>query len=299
MSELTRNLSSAVNIRYHNIGGTISGNEFNLTHNISDISFDVESLRISALLDWSTAEFAKNFGLIFKETFGPYIGPSLVPGWTIFSTGPAALVKNHSFRHGSVSISTITTAATVYISKRIVFPPKLYSSIGGTKKSQAFDIYVYVKTSAGTAPKIRVSMSDPATTPVVVQDWTSSASPVKIEFDSVYEKNFPSDKSFNLDIGITTGATSSCTIELVEVITVPKGLTVTTDDIPYVGHKSDHDIGKEGFIVSFDVSDGSTTKKYVFRGCAMSSSERMAAADDVSATLSFVYKNVSVGETWT
>jgi hypothetical protein len=298
MSELTRNLSSAVNIRYHNIGGTISGNEFNLTHNISDISFDVESLRVSALLDWSTAEFAKNFGLIFKETFGPYIGTTLVPGWTITKTGTGAVTKAHAYRHGSVSLAVSDAASSAYISRRIVFPPKLYTSIGATKISQAYDIYVYVKTSSGTAPKIKVSMSDPASLSTTITNWTSSANPVKIDFDSAYQNNKPSDRSFNLDVGITTGATSSCVIELIEVVTVPKGLTVTTDDIPYVGHKSDHDIGKEGFIVSFDVSDGSTTKKYVFRGCTMSSTERMAAADDVSATLSFVYKSVSVGETW-
>jgi hypothetical protein len=299
MSELTRNLSSAVNIRYHNIGGTISGNEFNLTHNISDISFDMESLRVNALLDWSTAEFAKNFGLIFKDTFGPYIGANLVPGWTLTKTGASAISKTHAFRHGSVTITLADAISAAYISRRIVFPPKLYSSIGATKISQAYDVYVYVKTSSGSAPKIRVSMSDPATTAVIVKDWTSTANPVKIDFDSVYEKNFPSDKSFNLDVGLTTGSTAVSTIELIEVITVPKGLTVTTDDIPYVGHKSDHDFGKEGFIVSFDVSDGSTSKKYVFRGCQMSCSERMAAADDVSATLTFVYKSVSVGETWT
>jgi hypothetical protein len=299
MSELTRNLSSAVNIRYHNIGGTISGNEFNLTHNISDISFDMESLRVNALLDWSTAEFAKNFGLIFKETFGPYIGANLVPGWAITKSGTGAVSKSHSFRHGSVTFAVSDSSSAAYISRRIVFPPKLYSSIGSTKMSQAYDVYVYVKTSTGVGPKIRVSMSDPATTPVVVKDWTATTNPVKIEFNSVYEKNFPSDKSFNLDIGRSVGDTGSCTIELVQVITVPKGLTVTTDDIPYVGYKSDHDVGKEGFIVSFDVSDGSTSKKYVFRGCQMSCSERMAAADDVSATLTFVYKSVSVGETWT
>lgn len=300
MSDVTRSLASAINIRYHNILGTISGNEFNISHGINEISYDGQVLNVSASVGWDLITFAKNFGVIFKDCFGNYISNTLVPGWAVTKSGTGAVTKTYASKYGSVNFATSNTSSSAYISRRIVFPRKMYTAVGASKFAEAYDLYAYFKQASGTSTgkgKFRVTIFEPGSTATTIKDWTEFATPTKIDFDT-YGISKCSDFSFYLDVGIPTTMNTSGEIVLACIFTAPTGLTVTTDDVPYMPYKGSPDIGKEGFVVSFDVADGSTTKKYVFRGCSMAVSERMATADDVGAMFSFGYKSMSVGETW-
>jgi hypothetical protein len=306
MADMTRLLNSAITIGFYNIAGTLSSTQQTITYNIGSVSYDQESLNISALLDWDTVEFLKTFGIVFKETFNNNIGTTTIPGWTITNTGTGAITRDTNIKHGTMLITNPLITDSSYVKKNILIPRREFVTYSSVRYGANFKLYSYVKNlvAVGSSPlaKIAAYRADPGvseTDRTLLAATRTSADPIEIPLALSAETYASKQQDYFIHLRVGNYAEiAGQRLSAIILFTFPGNDTPTSDEIPFVSHYGNHDMSKEGLVVSFDVSDGTTTRKYVFTGCSATITEATAAGDDVQASISFKYRSMSVGEVW-
>lgn len=312
MADMTRQLASAIDIGFYNFAGSLSGTHQTITYNISQLSYDQETLTISALLDWDTLEFLKTFGVIFKDTFNNYISSSVIPGWTIVNTANGTTTRGSEKRYGTVLITNPQASDSTYAKRDILIPRKEFVTYGGSRYGANFKLYEYVDNlvDSGTSVFVKVSAYRQDNAGIeadrtLLAPTRTTTSPIEIPLNIAGETyaSRKQDYFINLRFGSYSEVIAQ-RISTIMLFAFPANDTPTTDEIPFVAHSgaggsvTNHDMSKEGLVVSFDVGDGTTTRKYVFTGCSVSVVEQTGAGDDVQASIQFKYRSMSVGEVW-
>lgn len=306
MADMTRQLASAIDIGFYNFAGSLSGTHQTITYNISSLTYDQETLSISALLDWNTVEFLKTFGIVFKDTFGLYLNSTTVPGWTISNTGAGAITHHAETRFGTISFTNPAITDSTYMIRNIIIPRKEFVTYGASRYGANFKIYEYVYNVVDTeiTPYVKIGayFADNGRIEAnreLLAPTRTTTSPIEIPLNLAAETY--ASKKQDYFIVLKIGSYSEVIAQRISAVVLfafPGNDTPSSDEIPFVCHYGHNDISKEGFVVSFDVSDGTTTRKYVFTGCSVSAIESFGATDDVQANIQFKYRSMSVGEVW-